>query len=179
MSISRSKTAINPVNVSYLPRSTAEREQCSRTIYVSNLDTSVDLEQLRAWFQKFAGKCFLRCGQPSATEPAYPHMSLRSPVNNHEATQICVLATTHVLVQHLMCRSCISAEDEIRHATRAHQHRFCGAGECSRRPTVSPRMQWLSPRCAACSGSRVRDSGLNLATTGPVTVTVTSHISVG
>lgn len=44
------------MNVSYLPRSTAEREQCSRTIYVSNLDKSVDLEQLRAWFQKFAGE---------------------------------------------------------------------------------------------------------------------------
>ena len=39
--ISRSKTAIMPVNTSFLPRSMEEREQCSRTIYVSNLDKQV------------------------------------------------------------------------------------------------------------------------------------------
>lgn len=53
--VSRSKTAIAPVNIQFLPRSTAEREQCSRTVYVSNLDKSVDREQLILWFQKFAG----------------------------------------------------------------------------------------------------------------------------
>lgn len=53
--ISRSKTAIMPVNTSFLPRSSEEREQCSRTIYVSNLDRQVDRSQLMAWFHKFAG----------------------------------------------------------------------------------------------------------------------------
>ena len=53
--ISRSKTAIMPVNTSFLPRSQEEREQCSRTIYVSNLDKQVDRRQLIQWFAKFAG----------------------------------------------------------------------------------------------------------------------------
>ena len=53
--ITRSKTAIMPVNSIFLPRSQEEREQCSRTVYVSNLDKQVDRRELTQWFTKFAG----------------------------------------------------------------------------------------------------------------------------
>lgn len=53
--ISRSKTATKPVNTCFLPRTMEECEQCSRTIYVSNLDPYVGAEQLAFWFEEYAG----------------------------------------------------------------------------------------------------------------------------
>uniref|UniRef100_A0A453S213 RRM domain-containing protein n=1 Tax=Aegilops tauschii subsp. strangulata TaxID=200361 RepID=A0A453S213_AEGTS len=41
-----SKTAIAPVNPTFLPRSDDEREMCARTIYCTNIDKKVSLRQM-------------------------------------------------------------------------------------------------------------------------------------
>ena len=45
--VTRSRTAIVPVNSSFLPKDDSEREMCSRTIYVANIDKSVSQVSLR------------------------------------------------------------------------------------------------------------------------------------
>ena len=51
-----SKTAIVPVNNQYLPKTTKEREQCSRTIYAANIDKKVDRESVKLFFETLCGK---------------------------------------------------------------------------------------------------------------------------
>lgn len=50
-----SKTAIVPVNNQYLPKTTKEREQCSRTIYAANIDKKVDRESVKMFFETLCG----------------------------------------------------------------------------------------------------------------------------
>ncbi|KAK9840379.1 hypothetical protein WJX74_008812 [Apatococcus lobatus] len=50
-----SKTAIVPVNNKYLPRSEEERELCSRTIYVANIDKRADRKDVKAFFENLCG----------------------------------------------------------------------------------------------------------------------------
>ena len=51
-----SRTAIVPVNLTYLPRSYEEREQCGRTVYAANIDKKVDREDVRAFFETLCGR---------------------------------------------------------------------------------------------------------------------------
>ena len=51
-----------PVNNRYLPRSEEEREECSRTIYVANIDKRADKRDVKAFFENL-------CGEPSRTKP--------------------------------------------------------------------------------------------------------------
>ncbi|EFN54155.1 hypothetical protein CHLNCDRAFT_13101, partial [Chlorella variabilis] len=53
--VSPSKTAIVPVNNTYLPRSTEERELVARTVFVGNIDRVVEREQLSEFFQNLCG----------------------------------------------------------------------------------------------------------------------------
>ena len=55
-----SKTAIVPVNRTYLPRTDEERELCSRTVYAANIDKKVDAPHIRQFFQSLCGECLLR-----------------------------------------------------------------------------------------------------------------------
>lgn len=55
-----SKTAIVPVNRMYLPRTDAERELCSKTIYAANIDKKVDAPQIRQFFESLCGETPLR-----------------------------------------------------------------------------------------------------------------------
>lgn len=50
-----SKTAIVPVNTQYLPKTTTEREKCSRTIYAANIDKKVDRESVKLFFETICG----------------------------------------------------------------------------------------------------------------------------
>lgn len=50
-----SKTAIVPVNNKYLPRSEEERELCSRTIYVANIDKRAERQDVKAFFENLCG----------------------------------------------------------------------------------------------------------------------------
>ncbi|CAI9787694.1 unnamed protein product [Fraxinus pennsylvanica] len=53
-----SKTAILPVNPTFLPRSEDEREMCARTIYCTNIDKMVSQADVKNFFET-------RCGQVS------------------------------------------------------------------------------------------------------------------
>lgn len=51
-----SKTAILPVNPTFLPRSEDEREMCARTIYCTNIDKKVSQLEVRMFFESLCGE---------------------------------------------------------------------------------------------------------------------------
>ncbi|KAK1298311.1 hypothetical protein QJS10_CPB14g00935 [Acorus calamus] len=51
-----SKTAILPVNPTFLPRSEDEREMCTRTIYCTNIDKKVSQTDLKNFFESSCGE---------------------------------------------------------------------------------------------------------------------------
>ncbi|CAI0453288.1 unnamed protein product [Linum tenue] len=51
-----SKTAIAPVNPTFLPRSEDEREMCARTIYCTNIDKKISQADVRLFFESFCGE---------------------------------------------------------------------------------------------------------------------------
>ncbi|GMN44312.1 hypothetical protein TIFTF001_013507 [Ficus carica] len=51
-----SKTAIAPVNPTFLPRSDDEREMCSRTIYCTNIDKMVTQADVKLFFESLCGE---------------------------------------------------------------------------------------------------------------------------
>ncbi|XP_076929302.1 polyadenylate-binding protein-interacting protein 9-like [Bidens hawaiensis] len=53
-----SKTAILPVNPTFLPRSEDEREMCARTVYCTNIDKQVSQTEVKIFFET-------RCGEVS------------------------------------------------------------------------------------------------------------------
>lgn len=53
-----SKTAIAPVDPRFLPRSIDEREQCSRTIYCTNIDKKITQADIRLFFESICGPIF-------------------------------------------------------------------------------------------------------------------------
>ncbi|GAA0172059.1 RNA splicing factor [Lithospermum erythrorhizon] len=53
-----SKTAILPVNPTFLPRSEDEREMCARTVYCTNIDKKVTQADVKNFFET-------RCGEVS------------------------------------------------------------------------------------------------------------------
>lgn len=56
-----SKTAIVPVNKDLMPRNKEEMEQCSRTVYATNIDKKVDREDVQRFFEALCGQvCRLR-----------------------------------------------------------------------------------------------------------------------
>ena len=50
-----SKTAIVPVKTEYLPRTSAERELCARTVYAANIDKKVDKNDVLLFFESLCG----------------------------------------------------------------------------------------------------------------------------
>jgi len=54
--VSPSKTAIVPINPSFMPRDGGEVERCSRTVYVNQIDRQVSDHTVRQMFQNFCGK---------------------------------------------------------------------------------------------------------------------------
>ncbi|CAL1404410.1 unnamed protein product [Linum trigynum] len=51
-----SKTAIAPVNPTFLPRSEDEREMCARTVYCTNIDKKISPGDVRLFFEHFCGE---------------------------------------------------------------------------------------------------------------------------
>ncbi|XP_021300482.1 polyadenylate-binding protein-interacting protein 12-like [Herrania umbratica] len=51
-----SKTAIAPVNPTFLPRSEDEREMCTRTIYCTNIDKKVTQADVKLFFESVCGE---------------------------------------------------------------------------------------------------------------------------
>eukprot|EP00252_Welwitschia_mirabilis_P022508 TRINITY_DN6109_c0_g2_i1.p1 TRINITY_DN6109_c0_g2~~TRINITY_DN6109_c0_g2_i1.p1 ORF type:complete len:309 (-),score=54.57 TRINITY_DN6109_c0_g2_i1:471-1397(-) len=51
-----SKTAIHPVNPTFLPRSEDEREMCARTVYCTNIDKRVSQSDVRMFFESLCGE---------------------------------------------------------------------------------------------------------------------------
>ncbi|KAL3650595.1 Poly(A) RNA polymerase cid13 [Castilleja foliolosa] len=51
-----SKTAIAPVNPTYLPRSEDEREMCARTIYCTNIDKKITQADIKLFFESICGE---------------------------------------------------------------------------------------------------------------------------
>ncbi|XWS50270.1 hypothetical protein CRYUN_Cryun12cG0073800 [Craigia yunnanensis] len=51
-----SKTAIAPVNPTFLPRSEDEREMCTRTIYCANIDKKVTQADVKLFFESVCGE---------------------------------------------------------------------------------------------------------------------------
>ncbi|KAJ0242340.1 Polyadenylate-binding protein-interacting protein 8 [Hirschfeldia incana] len=51
-----SKTAILPVNPTFLPRSEDEREKCTRTIYCTNVDKNATEDDVRTFFESACGE---------------------------------------------------------------------------------------------------------------------------
>ncbi|XP_043716493.1 polyadenylate-binding protein-interacting protein 12-like isoform X1 [Telopea speciosissima] len=53
-----SKTAIAPVNPTFLPRSEDEREMCARTIYCTNIDKKVSQAEVKLFFETVCGEVY-------------------------------------------------------------------------------------------------------------------------
>ncbi|XP_074317609.1 polyadenylate-binding protein-interacting protein 11-like [Silene latifolia] len=53
-----SKTAIAPVNPTFLPQSENEREMCARTIYCTNIDKKVSQADLKLFFESVCGQVY-------------------------------------------------------------------------------------------------------------------------
>ncbi|KAL8211338.1 hypothetical protein R6Q57_005775 [Mikania cordata] len=53
-----SKTAIAPVNPTFLPQSEDEREMCARTIYCTNIDKKVTQADVKLFFESFCGEVY-------------------------------------------------------------------------------------------------------------------------
>ncbi|KAI8565130.1 hypothetical protein RHMOL_Rhmol03G0236900 [Rhododendron molle] len=53
-----SKTAIAPVNSTFLPRSEDEREMCARTIYCTNIDKKVTQADVKLFFESICGEVY-------------------------------------------------------------------------------------------------------------------------
>lgn len=51
-----SKTAIAPVNPTFLPRSEDEREMCAKTIYCTNIDKKITQADVKLFFESFCGE---------------------------------------------------------------------------------------------------------------------------
>lgn len=51
-----SKTAIIPVNPTFLPRSEDEREMCARTVYCTNIDKKVSQTDVKLFFEPLCGE---------------------------------------------------------------------------------------------------------------------------
>lgn len=51
-----SKTAIAPVNPTFLPRSEDEREMCARTIYCTNIDKKITQADVKLFFESICGE---------------------------------------------------------------------------------------------------------------------------
>ncbi|CBI38144.3 hypothetical protein AAG906_030890 [Vitis piasezkii] len=51
-----SKTAILPVNPTFLPRSEDEREMCARTVYCTNIDKKVSQAEVKNFFERACGE---------------------------------------------------------------------------------------------------------------------------
>ncbi|CAM8888181.1 unnamed protein product [Rhodiola kirilowii] len=51
-----SKTAIAPVNPTFLPRSEDEREMCIRTIYCTNIDKKITQNEVKQFFEAYCGE---------------------------------------------------------------------------------------------------------------------------
>uniref|UniRef100_A0A0D6QY97 RRM domain-containing protein n=1 Tax=Araucaria cunninghamii TaxID=56994 RepID=A0A0D6QY97_ARACU len=51
-----SKTAILPVNPTFLPKSEDEREMCARTVYCTNIDKKVSQADVRMFFESLCGE---------------------------------------------------------------------------------------------------------------------------
>ncbi|KAF9671051.1 hypothetical protein SADUNF_Sadunf12G0006600 [Salix dunnii] len=51
-----SKTAIAPVNPTFLPRSEDEREMCARTVYCTNIDKTITQADIRLFFESICGE---------------------------------------------------------------------------------------------------------------------------
>ncbi|KAI3965141.1 hypothetical protein MKX01_023235 [Papaver californicum] len=53
-----SKTAIAPVNPTFLPRSEDEREMCARTIYCTNIDKKISHADVKLFFESICGEVY-------------------------------------------------------------------------------------------------------------------------
>ncbi|XP_065858465.1 polyadenylate-binding protein-interacting protein 11 isoform X2 [Euphorbia lathyris] len=53
-----SKTAIAPVNPTFLPRTDDEREMCTRTIYCTNIDKKVTQADVKLFFESVCGEVY-------------------------------------------------------------------------------------------------------------------------
>ncbi|CAN6444602.1 unnamed protein product [Victoria cruziana] len=51
-----SKTAILPVNPTFLPKSEDEREMCARTVYCTNIDKKASQTDVKAFFELYCGE---------------------------------------------------------------------------------------------------------------------------
>ncbi|XP_004240980.1 polyadenylate-binding protein-interacting protein 12 [Solanum lycopersicum] len=51
-----SKTAIAPVNPTFLPRSEDEREMCARTVYCTNIDKKITQADVKLFFESLCGE---------------------------------------------------------------------------------------------------------------------------
>ncbi|CAA0843232.1 Polyadenylate-binding protein-interacting protein 12 [Striga hermonthica] len=58
--VSPSKTAIAPVNPTFLPQTSVEREMCSRTVYVTNIDKKVSQTKVKLYFESLCGEVVYR-----------------------------------------------------------------------------------------------------------------------
>nr|GME00538.1 polyadenylate-binding protein-interacting protein 11 isoform X1 [Ipomoea batatas] len=53
-----SKTAIAPVNPTFLPRTEDEREMCARTVYCTNIDKKVSQADVKLFFETICGEVY-------------------------------------------------------------------------------------------------------------------------
>ncbi|CAO2837801.1 unnamed protein product [Amaranthus hypochondriacus] len=81
-----SKTAIAPVNPTFLPQNDDEREMCARTVYCANIDKKVSHAEIKMFFESVCGEV----------------QQLRMLGDNHHSTRI-------AFVEFVMAESAIAA----------------------------------------------------------------------
>ncbi|KAK9275156.1 hypothetical protein L1049_022415 [Liquidambar formosana] len=72
-----SKTAIAPVNPTFLPRNEDEREMCARTIYCTNIDKKVSQADVKLFFESVCGEvcaCASREHGSSVSSKHFDHL---------------------------------------------------------------------------------------------------------
>nr|GLL34637.1 polyadenylate-binding protein-interacting protein 8-like [Ipomoea trifida]GMD33318.1 polyadenylate-binding protein-interacting protein 8-like isoform X2 [Ipomoea batatas]GMD36694.1 polyadenylate-binding protein-interacting protein 8-like isoform X2 [Ipomoea batatas] len=122
-----SKTAILPVNPTFLPRSEDEREMCARTVYCTNIDKKVSQADVKTFFET-------RCGEVGMVFEVF--YTLIREVSRLRLLGDQVHSTRIAFVEFVMAESAILALD------------CCGEVLGSQRIRVSPSKTPVRPRVA-------------------------------
>ncbi|WZY93161.1 hypothetical protein YC2023_065490 [Brassica napus] len=134
-----SKTAILPVNPTFLPRSEDEREMCSRTIYCTNVDKNATEDDVKIFFES-------ACGEVSLEPGNYYYMFFLSPNDNNTCS---VIQVTRIRLLGDQLHSTRIAFVEF---AMVSSLRFCR--ECS----WGAQLQWSSLRISTDKGKPFKDT---------------------
>ncbi|KAG5558901.1 hypothetical protein RHGRI_008748 [Rhododendron griersonianum] len=110
-----SKTAIAPVNSTFLPRSEDEREMCARTIYCTNIDKKVTQADVKLFFESICGEVYrlrLLGDFHHSTRIAFVEFVMVKPGGRNDDIEL-VLALGKILESILLAAILEDIEDDL------------------------------------------------------------------